>query len=231
LTLVRVAAGVVACLLSAALAACGGGGGGKGRAVPSAVAADDDVAQAANFRLTDFPPGWRRTPAPVQPPDSPEDRRFSECMGRPYAADVRTSIAKSDNFSTGELVRADSSTQLVRTEEIAKADLAALGGDRALTCLGERLDAQLATQTPTGGPPFTRRALERLPLPDLADDAAGFRMTVAAPSVGPAANLIVDVVFLRKGRVEISTSFVDQDRPFPEDLERSLLGKLAERAG
>ena len=218
--------------LALACAACSGGGGGDSdSAKPGSAAADDEVAQAANFRLTDFPPGWERSRAAVDPPDSPEDRRFDECMGRPHASEVRTAIANSDNFATGQLTRANSSTQLVKTDAIARDDYAALRGERAIPCLSERLDSDLSTQTPAGGQPFTRRSLERVDVPNLADETVAFRMLVAAPSVGPTATVVVDQVFVRKGRVEISASFVDQERPFPADLQQSLLRKLVDRAG
>ena len=217
--------------LALTLVACGGGGGGDdGTADDGTGSADDEVAQAANFRLTDFPPGWERTPGAVDPPDSPADRRLDECMGRPPASAVRTSIANSDNFGSGRLTRANSAVQLVRTEAIARDDFAALRGHRALGCLGERLDAELATQTPAGGPPFTRRSLERVEVPNLADETVAFRMLVDAPSLGPSATVVVDQVFVRRGRVEISTSFVEPERPFPAELQHTLLRKLVERA-
>ncbi len=218
--------------LAFVLVACGGDGGGAegGDGADQSALADDEIAQAANFRLTDFPPGWARSPGAVDPPDSPEDRRFDECMGRPQASEVRTSIANSDNFATGQMTRANSGVQLVRTEAIAREDFSALRSDRAIPCLGERLDAELAPQTPAGGQPFTRRSLERVEAENLADDTVAFRMVVDAPSVGPSATLVVDQVFVRKGRVEISTSFVEPERPFSPDLQRSLLRRLVERA-
>ena len=216
----------------AALASCGGGGGDDAReGLSERALADDDVAQAANLRLTDFPPGWQRSPAAVDRPDSPEDLRFDQCMGRPHASEVRTSVANSDNFATGQFTRANSSTQLVKTEAIARDDFAALRGDRALPCLGERLDADLTNQTAPAGQPFARRSLDRIEVPNLAEETVGFRMVVDAPSVGPGATLVVDQVFVRKGRAEIATSFVEQDRPFPAELQLSLVRKLVERAG
>ncbi|MDQ3979013.1 MAG: hypothetical protein M3314_05610 [Actinomycetota bacterium] len=228
------AAGAALVVVALALGACGGGDSGKRDEVaPNSDfgLADDEIAQAANFRLTDFPPGWQRSPGAVDPPDSPEDRRFDECMGRPQASEVRTSIANSDNFATGQLSRANSAAQLVRTEQIARDDFAALRGERAVPCLAERLDAELATQTPQGGQPFTRRSLERFEVDNVADETIGFRMVVDAPSVGPSATVVVDQVFVRKGRVEISTSFIEPERPFPAELRQSLLRKLVERAG
>jgi hypothetical protein len=218
-----------------ATGACNGGGDDEddpGAATPSGAALedDDDKAQAANFRLSDFPPGWERRPAPLNPPDDADDRRFSECMGRPPAVELRTALADSDNFSTGELTRANSSAQVMRTEAIAREDIASLRGEKAIPCLSERLRAELAGQSPPGGPPFALRSLDRLEYPTVADDTVAFRVTVDAPSVRSGATLYVDQVFVRKGRMEVSFAFVDLERPFPSELGETLVRKLAERA-
>lgn len=209
-----------------------GGGDDEGGAEPAerATSSDEETVQAANLRLTDFPPGWERSPAAVRRPDSPEDVRFSECMGRPPSRENRTALADSDDFSTGRFTRANSSAQAVRTEEIAREDFAALRTERALPCLRERLDAQLASQQPAGGPPFQQQSLTRLDIPNVADETVAFRVTVSAPSVEPGATLYIDQVFVRKGRVELSTSFVELDGPFSAELAQSLLGKVAARA-
>ena len=215
----------------AILAACNGGNGDDDPPARGATV-DDDKAQAANFRLSDFPPGWEREPAPLNPPDNADDRRFSECMGRPPAVDLRTAIADSDNFSTGDFTRANSSAQVMRTEEIARDDIAALKSEKAIPCLRERLNAELATQSPPGSPPFELRSLDRMDVPaDLGDDAVGFRATVTAPPRGAGAVLVIDQVFVKKGNMEVSTSFIEPERPFAADLEETLLRKLVERAG
>lgn len=229
----RLAPVLLVILAVLATGACGGGDGDgdDGPASPSEAGIDDDdKAQAANLRLTDFPPGWERQPAPLNPPDDPDDRRFSECMGRPPAPTLRTALADSDNFSTGELTRANSSAQVMRTEAIAVEDMAALRGDRAIPCLSERLRAELAGQSPAGGPPFALRVLDRLDYPTMGDETVAFRLTVDAPSVGAGTTLYVDQVFVRKGRMEVSTSFVDLGRPFPTELGETLVRKLADRA-
>ncbi|MFN2502886.1 MAG: hypothetical protein ABR540_01395 [Acidimicrobiales bacterium] len=213
--------------LSLVLPACGGGGDDSGS---SSTDADEETAQAANWRLSDFPPGWERDPAALRRPDSPDDLRFSACMGRPPAAELRTAIADSDNFSTGEFTRANSSAQVMRTEAIAREDLAVLLTEKALPCLRDRLQAELRGQTPPGGPPFELLTLERSEFPHVGDDTVSFRMTVAAPAVAAGATLVVDQVFVRKGRVEISTAFVHREQPLPGDLEESLVRKLVERA-
>jgi hypothetical protein len=190
---------------------------------------DEGTARAANLRLTDFPPGWERSPGGLRRLDTPDDLRFAECMGRPAGLATRTAAADSDNFSTGEFTRANSSAQVMRTEEIARDDLAALRTERAVPCLRVRVDAELARQAPANGPPFQQQALERLDFATLGDDTAAFRSTVSAPSVGPGVVLIIDHVFIRKGRVELSVAFVQRDAPFPNDLEQSLLGKMLGR--
>ena len=220
----------LAVLLAVVLVGCGGGDGGEADEGAAAPTVDEDIAQAVNLRLTDFPGGWERQPAALRRPDSPEDLRFSACMGRPPARELRTALADSDNFATGQLTRANSSVQVMRNAQLAQDDLAALRTPVAIPCLRERLDTQLATQNPPNGPPYQQRALERLESGNVGDEAVAFRATVAAPSVSPTAVLFVDLVFARKGRVEVSTSFVDLDQPFPADLSRSLLAKLLERA-
>jgi hypothetical protein len=225
---------VTGLLLTVPLACGGGGDDNNGGAAPGTPepgnASDDEIARAANLRLTDFPPGWQRSPAAVRRPDSPEDVRFTECMGRPPSRENRTALADSDNFSTGRFTRANSSVQVVRTEDIAREDLAALRTDRALPCLRERVEAQLAAQQPSGAPPFQQQSLNRLDVANVADETVAFRVTVSAPSVEPGATLTIDQIFVRKGRVELNTSFIELDGAFSTDLAQTLVQKMAARA-
>ncbi|MFP5317763.1 MAG: hypothetical protein ACLGI2_05650 [Acidimicrobiia bacterium] len=226
--------GALALALALALAGCGGGGGEEAEDDPTLTpntANRDDAAVAAdaNLTLADFPTEWRSSAVPAATSQAAESgaRALAECMNRPPPEEIRTAIAYSDDFNAQEIRRVSSSVQVVRTEELAEDDFAALRTDQALTCHKAQIDAEFARQLPAEASPQT--AIERLDLPQFADETVAYRITATTLERGAQVRRVIDLVFVRKGRVEAAANFLNVNSPFPSDLQRTLLQRMAAR--
>ena len=227
---------VVALTVALALAGCGGGGGGDEveddpTLTPTSRNGDDAaLAAAVNLKLADFPTEWRSAPVPAATADAnvENNRALADCMGRPRPEDIRTALADSEDFSAQDNRRVASSVQVVRTDELARDDFAALRTDLALTCHKAQIDAEFARQLPPEASPQT--AIERLPdFPLFAEETVAYRVTATTLERGGQVRRVIDLVFLRKGRLEASVNFLNVNSPFPADLQRTLLQRMVSR--
>ncbi len=216
------------------LTACGGGGGddsAEDDPITSTTGNRDDATYVAdvNLRLSDFPTEWESTPVPAATSEATEAgaRALAECMGRPPPEELRSAIAYSDDFSAQDTRRASSSVQLVHTADLAEADFAALRSDQALGCHKAQIDAEFARQLPPEASPQT--AIERLELPQFAEETVAFRITATTLERGAQVRRIIDLVFVRKGRAEAAANFLNVGTPFPAELQRTLLQRMVSR--
>lgn len=231
----RTKAGALVLAVALALVGCGGGGGGEEveddptLTPPTAGRGDTALATDANLRLDDFPTEWRSTPVPAATSDATESgaRTLADCMNRPRPEEIRTAIAYSDDFNAQETRRVSSSVQVLRTEELARDDFAALRTDQSLACHKAQIDAEFARQLPPEASPQT--AIERLDLPQFAEETVAYRITATTLERGAQVRRVIDLVFVRKGRVEAAANFLNVNSPFPSDLQRSLLQRMAAR--
>lgn len=221
--------------------ACGGGGDDNGGdepltatteagATPSTAATggtdDQAVVNRIVLKASDFPPGWKSTPAEPDADDS-SDRELGECLGVQFALD-RPEV-ESPEFTRGELTQVSSSAELAASEEEAASELAALKGPKGIGCFTQLFDKALAEEA--GGVPFTPAVAEVREAPRAGDEALAVRLTtgITAPD-GTTVAIYADFVFIRKGRAEISLSFINASQPFDAALAGSLTEKLASRA-
>lgn len=228
---------VTALVMALVLVACGGGGDDGDRveddptlAPTTGVRDDAALARSANLRLADFPTEWRSTPIPPGTADAnvENNRALADCMGRPRPEEIRTALADSEDFSARDTRRVTSSVQLVRTEDLARDDFAALRTDQALSCHKAQIDAEFARQLPPEASPQT--AIERqADFPLFAEETVAYRVTATTLEQGAQVRRVIDLVFLRKGRVEASVNFLNVGTPFPPELQRTLLQRMVAR--
>lgn len=224
-------------LLLAIATACGGGSGNKrtaagGTATTATTAPQTDQAlvDTVNLKLSDFPTEWQSTPlaAGAAADNQASQDAYAKCVGRPPPESVRTADADSLDFSAEDTRRASSNVETVQTEAIAKDDFAALREDIALTCQKAQVDAEFARQLPASAAPAT--TIDRLNVGVYGDDTVAFRVIANSLAQGQAVTTYLDLVSVRKGRVEISAGFINRSIAFPADLEKTLLEHLAARA-
>lgn len=206
--------------MALALALMGGACMGK-----SGAEKDEARVKAATMRLDDLAPGWVPAPPDTSTEKEGDRSRFAQCVGRPEPKTVRTAMVASPQFHVEERSRASSDIQTVRTAAIAADDFAALEGTRAVGCLRQRLGAQLDRESTAGNAP-QRFAVERLPGLNLGDRTVAFRAVITYRTHTE----YLDLVNVRKDRLEIAASFLNRDAPLPAELELSVLAKMLERA-
>lgn len=228
----RALAAAVALVLAVSCGGGGGGGdggGGDDAVGTTAVRDDQAIARDINLKASDFPTEWRGTPLPpdAEAVNARNSRALAECMGRPAPEEIRTALADSEDFSAIDTRRVTSSVQVVRTEELAKGDFDALRTDRAVTCHKAQVEGEFRRQLPDASPQVS---LERLDLPRFGDETVAFRVDATSLAQGVQVRTFIDLVFVRKGRIEISANFINRTVPFPSDLERSLLQRMVGRA-
>lgn len=204
--------------MALATGACGGGG-----------AAARSKARAANLQATDFPPGWTSAPRPDPVADEGDASRFSECLGRPDAKQVRSATAASPNFILDDSSQAHSSAQVMRSTKTVSGDMAALAGDRAPGCLRQRLGTDLQ-RDPSSAKKVLTIGVQRRPGPGVGSAGTAFRATVSEKAGKDSTVRVVEVAIVSKGNVEIWTTFANRADPFSADLERTLLTRVVGRA-
>lgn len=215
------------------LTACGGGGGGdtaEDDATGTTAALDDQArAREANLRLSDFPMEWKSSPLPAdaEQVNARNNRALAACMGRPPPEELRTAIADSNDFSAADTRRVTSSVQLVRTEEIAREDFAALEGEKSLACHLTQIESEFRRQLPAANPQVS---MDRFEVPQFGDETVAFRVDATSLAEGVQIRTFIDLVFIRKGRAELSVSFINRGTPFPTELRQSLLQRMVGRA-
>lgn len=192
--------------------------------------AEKALVKKVTIEASDFPPGWVRSPAPDAGAAEGDESRYAECLGRPDPKTVRTASVASDEYHLGDEMRVASTVRTMPNEAAAKADSAAEAGDRAVSCLRVRFRNELGRRSVAGGAPDAV-TVDRLPGLDFGDATAAFRVSYTYPPAnGAARSTSVDVVHVRKGKVEIDLSLLSAQQPFPGDLERDLLTKVVGRA-
>jgi hypothetical protein len=196
---------------------------------PSRPTSDQGRADFANLQITDFPTEWKSTPVPADTTaaNAANERTFAQCMGRPPPDEERTAVGYSPDFSAADTRRVASSVQMAKTVEIAQADFQAQRADKAVGCQKAQLESEFRRQLPDAAPQLS---LDRLDVPVFGDEAVAFRADVTSVAEGVQVRTLIDLVFVRKGRVEMSVSFVNRTSAFPQDLQRSLLQRMVGRA-
>ncbi|MFN2608822.1 MAG: hypothetical protein ABR511_13190 [Acidimicrobiales bacterium] len=226
------AAVVVASAAVVAGAACRGGGGSTGGAAGTHRSAGDQAKVAAvNLKLADLPPEWASSPPADPVGEEGDTSRYAECVGRPDPKTVRTATADSPQFHVEERMRAASTVQAMPTAAAANGDFTAGQGDRGLPCTRQRVQNLLDRQSSAGTAPssFT---IDRMAGASYGDQTVAYRVVFSYPTVrGAAAHKgYLDLVNVRKGRLELSFAFLNDSQPFPADLERNAVRTVVGRA-
>ncbi len=103
-----------------------------------------------------------------------DDSRLAACVGRPDPKTVGKAVSRSDEFRLGDTLQVMSTVLAMPDEAAARADLAALRGDRAVPCLRLRLTGAIDRKSAGGKAPASV-TVDPLPGLDLGDEAVAFR--------------------------------------------------------
>lgn len=202
-----------------------GGSGGGGATATTTAPARADLANAV-LRQSDFPAGW--TSEPGDGGDDRSDEALERCLGLPAGGDRPE--ARSPDFSVGDAItQASSAVEQAPDAASVDREFAAVAGPRFLDCAARQFDASIAQESP--GARFNPSRAERISFPTRGDGTTAVRLTVTLDAGGgQQLPFFADVVFVRKGLLELSFSFVNAGAPFDAGLAADLVAKVVGRA-
>ena len=218
-------------MLLSTLAGCGDGGGAapEDTSTTAASPAQDDAVRARRLvvRITDLPAGWTSRPHQRTPEDEQVERELRACLGGGQIP-TRTAEADSDDFANAGS-QVTSRAVVAPTVEQARRE-----HDRAATpefsrCLTEVFRRRFQRSPPEGAALQDLRA-DRLSVPPVADGLVAHRLTITLSAPQGNAVFYADLFVMRSERTSVSVNFVNPGSPFPADVERSVMDRLANRA-
>lgn len=200
--------------------------GGPSTTTAPASAGDPELEDVV-LRQGDFPPGWTSEPSDDRD-DEEAEAALQRCLGLEVGTAERPE-ARSPDFSVGDAITQASST-VERAPDMATVDreYAAVTGPRFLDCATRQFDEVIAEEA--AGARFTPAKAARLPFPAYGDGTAAVRLTTTLSAEGQQLPIVADLVFVRKGLLEMSFSFINAGGPFDDALASDLVAKVVARA-
>lgn len=113
----------------------------------------------------------------------------------------------------------------VNTNGYAQTDLAAITGSKFEPCVKDFANDFLTAELEQSGATLESFPFDRITTERYGDATAVFRMAAVAAG-DQRVTVYIDLIFILKGRAEISLSFTEVSKPFDEALQRSLLAKM-----
>jgi hypothetical protein len=223
--------GTIALIFVLALTACGGSSKKSGTTGPTTstdtAAADRAKAEKLVLIQTDFPAGWTATPPTPDPNEDAQGKELAACAGAvdpdvAESAEVDGPDVEKDNASVS------SNATFVKTAAYAQTDLAAITGSKIEKCVEDfakkALNEELASDE--SGAQLVSVRFDRITVTKYGDATVGFRLIATISAGGQSIAAYQDLIFILKGRAEVSASFFDLGKPFDATLQRDLLAKL-----
>ena len=214
-------------MLAVALIACGGDKPTTPGGSTNTAAADRAKAEMLVLVQADFPAGWAGS-APE--PDTEEDKQqaaaLAKCVGAVDPAVAESATATGRDFAK-DTAEVSSEVTYVKTTAQAQQDLAALTGTKLETCVKSFAGDLLQKELEGSGATLDRFDFARTQADKIGDATQAFRVNATVSASGQTFNIHVDLIFILKGRAEISLSFSEVGKPFDPALQKSLLAKMS----
>jgi hypothetical protein len=221
--------GTIALIFALALTACGGDKkpGASGTTSPDATAADRAKAEKLVLVAADFPAGWTATPSTPAPDEDAQGKALAKCAGA-VDPDIAESVEVDGPDVGKENAAVSSNVTFVKTTEYAQTDLAAITGSKIEKCVEDFAKQALndELESTESGAKLESVQFDRITTTKYGDATVGFRLVATISAAGQKITAYQDLIFILKGRAEVSASFFDLGQPFDADLQRTLLAKL-----
>jgi hypothetical protein len=183
-------------------------------------AADKQIAQQANIRLMDFPPGWGQTDRDRSPSSG------SACAAIRSAKAATTARDHSPSFSTNNNdTVADSVIYVFHDQTTAEHAFAQLSTESTRKCLGAIFTRGLSKS----GLKVGAMSTGTVSIGPIGDERAASRFTVPVSKNATNVTVYVDVVVVRVDRGIAFTELLDVFSPFDRLLEAKLVRRSAAR--
>jgi hypothetical protein len=226
-----ISVGVVALLLAVS-AACGGdgdGGGGEREAERAIEESAQERAEGVVLQLSDFPDGWRASPAEE---DDDREEEFRECVGVDFSTVTIIGEAQSDDFAQ-DSAEASSNAAVFETEADATTSFeelaSGMGSGSANECLQDFLEEAVDPDVEVENVDLGELSFTP---PSGVDDSRAWQLAIEASSSeaeGLSATVYFDVIDLRAGDVVARVQAIDVLSPFDPELRDELVDAVAGR--
>jgi hypothetical protein len=179
------------------------------------------------LRLEDFPPGWRKQEPDLGLALEPLWSDLARCLG--LGQQGRTlAVATSPTWLRGLATQAVSTVEYVERDK-AGAIAAALDSPERHRCTTEAFDADARRSGPEGGVPGPS-SVTPLDFPNLGERVWASRVNVVFKLDELEVPVFQDFLVIFDGDAVTRFFFLNPGSPFPPELERTLVGKVVERA-
>jgi hypothetical protein len=202
-------------------------------------AADAQAAEELNLTLRDFPAGWE-----AMPPDGDEDddervwSDLADCMGVEAAEfDQDNPKSESPSFSNADDEEVTSEVAFTATRDDAIHSIEMMQRDEMPGCYAKEIEALLRDNllNPSEGQEVPddlemgKPTVNPMSFAQLGDDSLAYRVTLPLSASGIDADLYVDIVVVRVGRVGVTMTFQSVFTPFDPGQAEELLRAVVDR--
>jgi hypothetical protein len=217
---------LAALVIVLALAVCACGGNKKpGTAGMDTSAADRAKAQQLVLNASDMPPGWTGVPPSPDPEGDVQSKALAACAGAVDPSVATSAEVEGQSFSK-DTADVSSDVTIVKTTQHAQTDLAAITGPAFESCAEDAASDLLKAQFERSGATLESFSFDPISTERYGDATNAFRLATTVATGDQRATLYVDLIFILKGRAEVTVSFTNVGKPFDEALKRSLLAKM-----
>lgn len=182
--------------------------------------ADQAIADASVFQLSDFPTGWREVE------DDDPNEGADNCFKPDYEGTTLTGRAESDNYERGETTSATSGAAVLASTEDAEAVFEQMSDGSLAECIAEFLEDPPDLPSDVS---VTRVQTARLALPALGDESDARQVVAEFESEGLSPSAYVDLVIVRSGRAISAMLFFDVLSAFDSAEEVRLAKVVVQR--
>ncbi|MEO7520093.1 MAG: hypothetical protein ABIY58_15190 [Acidimicrobiales bacterium] len=219
------------------ITACKGGGdaGSEKSAQPGRPPLVQAKADAAVLKDSDLPDSWKRAAAADQLDEEATWGALTTCLGIGNAGATQAvalgevARAQSPTHLTGQGTQVTSTVAYLATDQEMRRVTGAFAGPQLDDCSQQALSRAVAAGAPEGATPGPVEVAP-LDLPPSGDVTSAHRATATVNVGGVKVPITMDYVVVFKGISISRLLFVNPGEPFPQDLQRSLVAKVAGRA-
>lgn len=209
--------------LGLAVSACGGDKkpGGSG----ADTAADRARARRLVLTATDMPAGWTGTQPTPDPEADAQGKALAACAGA-VDPDVAESASVEGQDFEKDTASVSSEVTFVKTPDQARTDLAAITSSKFEPCAEKFAGDALRGELEGSGAALESVTFDPIAIDKYGDATQAFRMTATVVAGDQRLSIYLDLIFILKGRAEITVSFTEVGKPFDDTLKTSLLAKM-----
>jgi len=182
--------------------------------------ADMSRARAASLRLSDFPAGWKASPASKTNNSNPRCSIYN-----PDQSDlVETGKYDAPDFGRPDSSFVSSSTGVFQTAAMAKTGYARVAVPQLSACFGEifvkAIKAPNSATVISSGPIAFKK---------VGDRSNAYRLVVSVKTQQGTVPVTTDISLFNKGRTDVAIIFFGIVEPFPPAWEQMLTARVASR--